>query len=86
MKNTYLSGILIGMIAPLLTFAAATYTTIQESFFTEKPLAIYVIAAVINLAIFRFTYRGGKESLAKGVLITTFIAMLVLIIGTRLKV
>lgn len=86
MKNNFWSGVLIGSIAPLVSFLLTNYTKLQTYFFFEKPIAIYVIAAVINLLIMRFAYRGGKDNLAKGMLLITFIAMLVLVYTTGLKV
>lgn len=86
MKNSLSLGLLAGVIFPLVAYFLTEFTELQRSFFLDKPIAIYVIAAVINLGIFRFTYRAGKDAFAKGVLLTTFVAMLVLIFGIGLKV
>lgn len=86
MKNSLALGALIGIIFPLIAYVLTTYTNIQSAFFMEKPIAIYVMAAVVNLGIFRFSYRAGKDAFAKGVLLITFVAMLVLIFSTGLKV
>ena len=85
-KKSFLIGALIGAIAPLLAYVITVYTSLQQSLFADKPIAFYVIASVINVVMLRFTFRGGKESLAKGILMTTFLAMLVLIFVTKLKV
>lgn len=86
MKDSLLLGIAAGIILPLTAFLLQMYTNLQESLFVDKPIALYVIAAAINLIIVRFTYRAGKESFAKGIILITFIAMLVLIFGTKIKV
>lgn len=86
MKNNFWSGVLIGLIPPLIAFLLTNYTTLQTYYFLEKSIAIYVIAAVINLLIMRFAFRGGKDNLAKGILLITFIAMLLLVYATGLKV
>jgi len=86
MKNSLPLGILIGVVFPCIAYAITTYTSLQTTYFLEKPIAIYVMAAVVNLGIFRFSYRAGKDAFAKGVLLATFIAMLVLIYGTGLKI
>lgn len=86
MKNSLLVGVVVGVVFPVLAYVLTTYTAIQASFFSDKPIAIYVIAAVINLIIFRFSYRAGKDVFAKGVLLTTFLSMLVLVFTTGLKI
>lgn len=86
MKDSFWLGILVGMLAPILAYVLSDHTDIQISYFVDKPIAIYVIAALINLIVVRFTYRAGKESFAKGMVFITFVAMLILIIATKLKV
>jgi len=85
-KDSLLAGVIIGAIAPLVAYLAMTYTTFQQSFFQDKPIALYVIAAVINLIIIRFAYRADNTSTAKGVVLITFLAMLILIFIMKLKV
>ena len=85
-KNSLLAGVLIGVIAPVLAYIISTYTTVQQSLFSDKPIAFYVIAAVINLIIVRFSFRAGQDKFAKGIVLITFLAMLVLIFASKLKV
>lgn len=42
-------------------------------------MAIYTIAALINLVILRFAYRAGKDQVGKGIIIMTFLAMIIYI-------
>ncbi|MFZ4863410.1 hypothetical protein ACL9RF_14625 [Sphingobacterium sp. Mn56C] len=86
MKDSLFFGTIIGSIAPLLAFALNSYTALQALYFADKPIALFVVAAGINLVIMRFTYRAGKENLAKGIMLITFLAMLVLILGQRFKI
>lgn len=86
MKDSFWLGGLAGVVAPMLAYIISNYTSLQTFFFADKPIAIYVIAALINLIIVRFTYRGGKESFAKGMIFVTFVAMLVLVVTTKLKI
>lgn len=86
MKNTIILGVIFGSLAPLLAFVLVKYFSIQTFFLPDKPLAVYVLAAVFNLVIFRLFYRTGKDVLAKGILLITFLAMILLIFGTGLKV
>lgn len=85
-SNTLPLGAVVGGVFPFIAYLLTKYTSLQANFLPEKPLAIYVLVAVVNIAIFRFAYRSGKESLAKGVLLMTFIAMIVLIYVVKLKV
>lgn len=85
-KNSLIAGIIVGAIAPLLAYLAMTYTTIQQSYFAEKPIALYVLAAVVNLVIVRFAYRGQQEALAKGVVLITFLAMIAFVVLTKFKI
>lgn len=85
-QNSIFTGVILGSLAPLVAYLLMTYTSLQQDYFAEKPIAIYVLAAVVNIIIMRFAFRGGKESLAKGIVLITFIAMLVLIYVTKLKV
>lgn len=83
-KNSLVVGTLLGVVFPVIAFFVTNYTDLQTAFFSDKPIAIYVIAAVINIIIFRFSYRAGKDEFAKGVLLATFLAMIVFIFGSRL--
>lgn len=85
-KKDFILGMVIGVIAPLASYLLTQYTSLQQDYFVEKPIAIHVLAAAINLVVVRFAYRAGKESLAKGVMLLTFLAMVVLIWLTKLKV
>jgi hypothetical protein len=61
-KDSLLSGIVFGALAPLVAYLAMTYTTLQQSVFPDKPIALYVLAVVINLILVRFAFRAGNVS------------------------
>lgn len=86
MKDSFWKGSLAGIILPLLAYILTLYTPVQSSFFADKPIALYVIAAMVNLIIVRFSFRAGKESFAKGIVLITFVAMLLLLVVSRFKV
>jgi predicted exporter len=77
-QNTFLNGLLLGLLAPVAAFLISKYVPLG-GIFLEKPLAIYVIAGLINLIAMRFLYRSGREEIAKGILFSTFIGVLYLI-------
>ncbi|HLT86373.1 MAG TPA: hypothetical protein VKZ57_02215 [Sphingobacterium sp.] len=83
MKNNFILGTTLGVIFPLSAYLANIFTSIQTSFFAHKPIALYIIAATINLIAVRFLYRQGKEATANGVMLATFLAMVVLIVFMR---
>ena len=85
-KDSFILGTLIGAVAPIVAYLLSTFSSLQQSIFPDKPIAMYVFAAVINLIVVRFTYRAGYEKLAKGIVLITFLAMILLIFGTKLKV
>lgn len=85
-KDSIFLGVLIGLIAPVISYLLTTYTSMQQSLFAQKPIAMYVIAAVINLVIIRFSFKSGRDTFGKGVVLATFIAMLALIFMTKLSV
>lgn len=86
MKNNLFFGIFIGAISPLIAFILAHYTMLTTYFLPEKPLAIYVVVGLINIFGARFIYRSGMENTAKGIMLSTFLAMIVMIILMRVKV
>lgn len=83
MKNNFVLGVALGIIFPLLAYFVTTFTTIQTSLFAHKPIVLYVVAATINLVAVRFLYRKGKEATANGVVLATFLAMIILIVLMR---
>ena len=86
MKDSFIFGVAAGALAPILAYIISINNFLDISFLASKPISVYVLAAVINLVIMRFTYRAGKENFAKGVILMTFLALLILIFGGKLKV
>lgn len=85
-KDSFILGFITGVLAPIIAFLLTTYTSFQQDYFANKPIALYVLAAVINLIVVRFIYRAGYEKFAKGIILLTFLAMLVLIFGSRVNI
>ncbi|MEJ5055364.1 hypothetical protein [Sphingobacterium sp. MYb382] len=81
MKNNFWQGLALGLIAPLLAFLLERYSGLVEALLGEKRLGIYFVSVILNLLIVRFFYRSNpqKDRLAKGVMLITFVAMLVLL-------
>lgn len=83
MKNNFVLGLALGTIFPLLAYLIQHYSSLQASLFAGKPIALYIFAATINLVAVRFLYRAQKEATGNGIILLTFIAMLVLVILQR---
>lgn len=86
MKNSFILGVVLGAIFPLLAYVLTTQTGLQQSLFMQKPIAFYVLAAVLNLVAVRFIYRSGREATAKGILLVTFLAMILMVFALKIKV
>ncbi|NGF57581.1 hypothetical protein G5B00_13765 [Parapedobacter sp. SGR-10] len=86
MKNNFIVGVLLGSVFPVLAYLLTTYTELQKTFFEQKPITIYVLAAVVNLIAVRFIYRSGRENTAKGIVLVTFLAMVLMVFVLRIKV
>ncbi len=78
----------IGLICPLTAYLLTTYTSFPERFFPTKPLIAYVVAAAINLLLVRIFYRKTmpQEKAARGVMLVTFLGMLVFLYFHKLNI
>ena len=83
-QNPLVSGLGIGLLAPLSAYVLTTFTTLSIPF-GSRQLGLYVIAALINLLIVRYFYRKGVEQAARGVILITFALALLLIFTTKLS-
>ncbi|UIR55719.1 hypothetical protein LZQ00_15795 [Sphingobacterium sp. SRCM116780] len=86
MKNNLGLGLLLGAIAPAVAYLLATYTQIVQTWTPQKPMMIYGVAVFINLIAMRFLFKGGKDAVAKGILMITFIATILYIFTNRLSI
>lgn len=77
-SDNFFAGTILGLIFPLLAFVLTRWTD-WAMLIGNKPLSLYVIAALFNLLLVRYYYRQGKENAARGVVLMTFIGVLLLI-------
>jgi len=85
-KNNLWVGSGIGIAFPLLAFLLVHFTDIELHFLPEKPMATYTIAVLINLIFLRFAYRSGNDQVGKGIIIMTFLAMILYLITHKVTV
>ena len=86
MKNNSWIGLGIGTVSPVLAYILVRFTDLELHFLPEKPMAIYTIAVLVNLVLLRFAYRSGKDHLGKGIIASTFLAMILYLITQRITV
>lgn len=85
MKDNLGVGVALGAICPLIAYLLTNFTEIATTAFPQKPIGVYVIAAAINLIAVRFIYRSGREATAKGIVLITFLAMVVMVVVLKIK-
>ena len=85
MKNNLWIGMAIGLIFPMLAYLLTTYTT---RMFATKPFLLYIVAGAINLVLIRLFYRKttSLEKSAKGVMLVTFLGMLVFLYFHKMNI
>ncbi|WP_293886507.1 MULTISPECIES: hypothetical protein [unclassified Sphingobacterium] len=86
MKNNFWIGLGIGAVFPVLAHISVRFTDLALHFLPEKPMAIYTIAVLINLVLLRFAYRSGSDHLGKGIIASTFLAMIIYLITHKITV
>lgn len=76
--NNFYLGILIGAVMPLLSYVL-TQTTNWGILLTNKPVGLFILAGAVNLLLLRLYYRRDCENTARGVIMITFLGLMVLI-------
>lgn len=84
-RNSFFFGCIVGLIAPVIAHLLTLFTSWNMAI-GNKSLSLYVIAALINLLFVRFFYRNVLEKSARGVILITFLAAIVLIFTKNLSV
>lgn len=83
--NNFFAGMCVGLIMPVAAYLLSSYTN-WVSYIGNKPLGFYVLAALVNLLLLRYFYRNNGEYTAKGIIMVTFLGLLVLIITKQIHV
>lgn len=82
--NNFYLGALIGLVTPVIAFLLTRWT--DWAILLNKPNSLYVLAGVVNLLLLRWYYRNDGENSARGVIMVTFIGVLVLIFTRTVSV
>lgn len=81
-RNSFILGCLSGGVSPAVAYLLKVSTSLGT---TMHPLSLYVVAGVFNLLLIRFFYAKGLDRCAQGVLLITFVAVLLLIFIDKLS-
>lgn len=71
-KDNLLTGIVVGAILPLLTFALFELLKTQVILYAKDSF-LQILCIGANALIFRYFIKKEKDNMAKGVLLVTFI-------------
>jgi len=85
-KNNLWIGVGIGAVFPTLAHVLVRFTDLELHFLPQKPMAIYTLAVLVNLVLLRFVYRAGNDHTGKGILVSTFLAMLLYLLTHKVTV
>ncbi|WP_312789747.1 hypothetical protein [Sphingobacterium sp.] len=86
MKNNLWIGVGIGAVFPALAHILVRFTDLELHFLPQKPMAIYTLAVLVNLVLLRFVYRAGNDHTGKGIVVSTFLAMLLYLLTHKVTV
>lgn len=78
-KDNLFTGVLASLIFPALAWAAE-YLWKDTAYVINRPLVPYFFAIGLNLILLRLGLRSGREKMARGIMLGTFIWMLLLFI------
>jgi len=78
-KDNLLTGILAALVFPALAWAV-TELFKDTAYIINRPLVPYFIAIGLNLILVRLGMRRGLDKAAKGMMLATFVFMVLLFI------
>lgn len=86
MKNNFLWGLVLGIIAPALSYYLTVFTDWQMQLFPSKPAGFYVLAATVNLVGAWIAHKRGFDKIATGLILATFLGMMALIFTKNISI
>jgi sulfite exporter TauE/SafE len=79
-KNNLLLGMLYGLVPPAFAWLVFNYTLHNEAIIMDKPAAPYLLAIGLNLLLLRYYARNYLDKTSNGIMISTFVCMLLVFI------
>jgi hypothetical protein len=78
-KNNMLTGILIGLIFPAIAWLVFN-VLFKNLVLLNKPAIPYLIALGLNLFVIKLCYKKDADETGKGVMLSTFVCMMLMVI------
>jgi hypothetical protein len=78
-KNSLLTGILLALVLPAIAFIVE-YLLKDNTYIINRPAVPYFVAIALNLLLIRFSLKKGNDHAGRGIMLATFIFMLLLFI------
>lgn len=83
-RNNFFLGVCLGLFAPAVAHLLTRYTD-WAGLVGGKEISLYVISALLNLLLVRHYYRNTLENTARGIILITFVAAIVLLFTKNLS-
>jgi hypothetical protein len=78
-KNSMLAGVVLGLIFPAIAWLTE-YLLKNNTYIINRPALPYFISIGLNLIMLRFSYKYGADKTARGIMLITFVCMLVIFV------
>lgn len=78
-KNHIATGISVGLIFPVIAVTAARMLR-DNLYLINKPALPYFIAIALNMVLTRILFRRNLHTTAKGVMLGTFVFMVIVLL------
>lgn len=83
-KNSVLTGFITGLVIPGL--ALLIFNVVYKGMvLLNKPAIPYLVALGLNLFIIRICYKKDADKTGKGIMLSTFICMLLMVLLFKVK-
>ena len=77
-KNNIITGLLSGLIFPGTTWLVFGFLLKNKVVLLNKPAIPYLVAIAVNLFIIRYLFKKGDDQTGTGMILCTFVAMLLI--------
>ena len=83
-KNSTLFGLVLGLILPGLALLLFN-VLYKDALLLGKPAIPYMVALGLNLIIIRICYKKDADQTGRGVMLSTFVCMLLLVLVFKVR-
>lgn len=74
-KDSIWLGAILGFLPPALVYLVIGLMQ-RTNFYAGRNEVLYLIAIAINLVLMRILHKKGREQIARGIMLTTFLCTL----------